>query len=306
MASAENHKRLIVIVGPTASGKSELAVRIAEACGGEIVNADSMQIYRGMDIGTAKPSEEMQRRVPHHLLDIVDPDVNFTASDFRRYAGKAIEEIHGRGRRAIVVGGTGLYLKALLKGLLDAPGGDEAIRRKLEATADEIGNESLHGILAGLDSETAAEIHPNNRVRVIRALEIIYSTGQPVSKLRKAHGFGSNVYDCVKIGIDVERPLLMERIERRVDAMIANGLVDEVRGLLAKGYSPELKSMKAIGYRQICEYLAGKYTLDEAVRLMKIETRQYAKRQLTWFRNDSEIKWFDLCANFDIIYRYVI
>lgn len=295
-----------MIVGPTASGKSELAVRIAEDCGGEIVNADSMQVYRGMDIGTAKPSEEMRRRVPHHLLDVVDPDFNFTASDFRRHAGRAIEDIHGRGRRVVVVGGTGLYLKVLLKGMMNVPGGDEAVRSKLSAMADEIGNEGLHAVLAGLDPATAAEIHPNNRVRVIRALEIVYSTGQPTSALRQAHGFGSNEYDSVKVGIDVERVLLQERIDRRVDEMMANGLVDEVRGLLARGYSPELKSMKAIGYRQICEYLAGKYPLDEAVRLMKIGTRQYAKRQLTWFRHDPEIKWFDLCANFANIYGYVI
>jgi len=298
--------RLVIIAGPTASGKTELAVRLAERFGGEIVNADSMQVYRGMDIGTAKPSPEFRLRVPHHLIDIVDPDVNFSASDFRREAAIAIADISGRGRRVFVVGGTGLYIRALLQGLVDSPSGAGVVRRGLEETAKRYGSEALLDELARVDPETAARLHPNDLVRIVRALEVYRLSGRPISQQRSEHGFAGDYYRALKIGLTVERRELYERIDRRVEQMIAEGLVEEVKSLLARGFSPGSKALRSIGYRQICAYLAGEYGLDEAVRLIKRDTRHYAKRQLTWFKADGEIKWVEYSDNFASICNYVI
>lgn len=298
--------KLVIILGPTASGKSDLALRLAQECGGEIVNADSMQLYQGMDIGTAKPSQEVRRMVPHHLLDIVDPAVNFTASDFRAKAARAIADIHARGKRVFVVGGTGLYIKALLQGLVDSPRGDETIRRELEAFAEKEGNDSLHRELSLADPVTAERLHPNDRFRIIRALEVFRMTGRPISESRGRHGFSSEYYDPLKVGVNMDRRELYERIDRRVDAMMASGFLEEVRGLLERGYGCELKAMRSIGYKELCAHLAGEYGLDEAVRLMKRDTRRYAKRQLTWFGSDPEINWFEYRANFVNIYNHVI
>ena len=298
--------RVVVIVGPTASGKTDLAVRLAEGCAGEIVNADSMQVYRGMDIGTAKPSPELRQRVPHHLIDIVEPDVNFSASDFRREAARAIADIVERGRRAFVVGGTGLYIRALLQGLVDSPSGAETVRRELEETAERFGNEALLEELARVDPVIAAWLHPNDRLRIVRALEVYRLTGRPISQQRSEHGFADEYYRALKIGLTVERRELYERIDRRVERMIAEGLVEEVRALLGRGFSPGAKALRSIGYRQVCGYLAGEYGLDEAVRLTKRDTRHYAKRQLTWFNKESEIKWVEYSDNFASIYKYVM
>ena len=285
--------KLLVVQGPTASGKTAFAVELAERYGGEIVNADAVQVYRRLDIGTAKPSAELRRRVPHHLLDIVDPDEEFTAADFRRRAAAAIADIHGRGKRALLVGGTGLYIRALTRGLASSPGGDDAIRAELEAQVHREGPLSLHRRLEELDPVTAARLHPNDRVRIVRALEVFLTTGHPLSSFQDAHRFGEAPYDCFKLGIAVAREELYRRIEERVDRMIADGLVDEVRGLIAAGYPPTLKALGSIGYREVCSHLAGAYPLDEAIRLIKQHTRNYAKRQLTWFRKDSEILWVE-------------
>lgn len=298
--------KIIIIVGPTASGKTELALRLAERFDGEIVNADSMQVYRGMDIGTAKPSMELRRRVPHHLIDIVDPDADFSASDFRREAARVIADIHGRGRRVFVVGGTGLYVRALLKGLVDSPSGAESIRRELQETARRLGGAELLRRLAEVDPETAGRLHPNDQVRIIRALEVYRQTGRPISSFRGEHGFTGDYYDYLKIGIAVERSELYRRIEERVERMLAEGFLDEVRGLLARGYDAGLKPMRAIGYKEICSLLAGAYPLDEAVRLIKRDTRRYAKRQLTWFNRESEIYWVEYPDKFDTICNHVI
>jgi tRNA dimethylallyltransferase len=294
--------KLIVISGPTGSGKSDLAVRVAEEVGGEIVNADSMQVYRGMDIGTAKPPAEALARVPHHLLDIVTPDYNFSASDFRREAAAAIEDIHGRGKRAIVVGGTGLYIRALLEGLVDSPTGDPELRLQF---ADLPGEELLHR-LSLVDPETAARLHPNDRVRIIRALEVFSQTGRPISAFRSEHGFSTTYYDALKIAIKVERQELYRRIDSRVDQMIAEGLVEEVRSLLDRGYHTELKAMRSIGYKEISSYLAGEMTLDRAVELIKRDTRRYAKRQMTWFGRENEIYWLEYPERFATILEHVI
>jgi tRNA dimethylallyltransferase len=298
---------LVIIQGPTASGKSELAVRLAQSYSGEIVNADSMQIYRGMDIGTAKPCRDMLDRVPHHLLGIIDPDQPFSAADFRREAERAIRDIHGRGKNVFVVGGTGLYIKALTGGLVDSPGGNEELRQELKRVARDFGNLELYDRLVRVDPDTADKLHPNDLLRIIRALEVYEMTGRPASELRSRHRFSDRGgFCCLKLGITVDRTELYGRIDARVDWMFEHGLVEEVRGLLAKGYSTQLKSMQSLGYRQVSAYLAGEYSFDEAASLIKRDTRRYAKRQMTWFRKDVEIKWFEYPANIAIISNDVI
>lgn len=306
MVDGEDKIKVVIILGPTASGKTDLAVRLAERFDGEIVNADSMQVYRGMDIGTAKPSPPLRQRVPHHLVDIVTPDVNFSAADFRREAAAVIDDIHRRGKRVFVVGGTGLYIRALLQGLVDSPRGDESIRRELVELAQTVGNEELLHRLAMVDPETAERLHPNDRLRIIRALEVYRQTGRPISSFRGEHGFADTYYDCLKIGIRVERQELYRRVESRVEEMIEQGLIAEVEGLLRAGYTPDLKSMRSIGYKEICAYLAGGCTLDEAVQLIKRDTRHYAKRQMTWFNKDFEINWVEYPESFATICNHVI
>jgi tRNA dimethylallyltransferase len=291
-------ERIIVIVGPTASGKSELAVRLAAEFAGEIVNADSMQFYTGMEIGTARPSSQQMSLVPHHLFGIVPPDVNFTAADFTAAAGEVITDICRRGRIPFVVGGTGLYIRALLCGLAESPSADEEFRASMTDYAEKHGAGALHQLLARVDPAAAARLHINDRVRIIRALEVFHRTGKPLSLVQGGHGFRECRYDALEIGLDVARPLLYERIEKRIDAMMAAGLVGEVEQLLAQGYSPCLKAMGAIGYREICDFFRGKQTLTESVDLMKKNTRHYAKRQLTWFKKDQAIKWVDYPKTF--------
>jgi tRNA dimethylallyltransferase len=306
MMRGEEKIGLVIIQGPTASGKTDLAIRLAERFDGEIVNADSMQVYRGMDIGTAKPSLEMRQRVPHHLIDIVEPDADFSASDFRTAANRAIADIHRRGKRIFLVGGTGLYIRALLQGLVDSPSGDEGVRDELKELAKREGNGALLHQLALVDPFTAARLHPNDQVRIIRALEVYRLTGRPISAFRSEHGFAGDHYRHLKIGIGGERQLLYERIDRRVEQMMAQGFVEEVKALLGRGYHAGLKSLRSIGYRQICAFLAGAVTLDEAVRLIQRDTRRYAKRQFTWFSRDDEIKWVEYPDSFATICKYVI
>jgi tRNA dimethylallyltransferase len=298
--------KLVIILGPTGSGKTSLALRLAEQFNGEIVNADSMQVYQGMDIGTAKPLPDQCHRIRHHLLDVVPPEVNFSAADFRRGAVAAINDIHNRGKRILVVGGTGLYLRALLEGLVDSPRGDEATRQALESLALQQGNAELLRQLAQVDPETAGRLHPNDKVRIIRALEVYRQTGRPISAFREDHGFSGNYYDTLKLGIRVERRELYRRIETRVDAMLEQGMVDEVRRLVAAGYDRDFKSMRAIGYKELCAYLAGECTLEEAVNLIKRDTRRYAKRQMTWFSKDSAINWLEYPESFATICNHVI
>ena len=295
--------KIVIVCGPTASGKSDLALRLAETVDGEIVNADSMQLYRGMDIGTAKPTRRQQQEVRHHLIDLVAPDQPFSAADFATAADAAIADIVGRGKRAIVVGGTGLYLRALVKGLVESPGGGEAVRDALQNEAAQVGNEAMLAQLRRVDPDLAAELHPNNLVRIIRALEVFRLTGVPLSRHQRDHGFSSCRYDALQIAVDVARPVLYGRIEQRVDRMVEEGLLDEVARLLVEGYARELKSMGAIGYKEAVAHLCGEIPLAEAVRLIKRNTRHYAKRQLTWFRGEPEIIWFEYPEKFATIQR---
>ena len=298
--------RIIIVCGPTASGKSELGVRLAQKLGGEIVNADSLQIYRGMDIGTAKPTPEEQRGVPHHLIDVADPDQPFSAADFAAAAQQAISAIIARGKRPIIVGGTGLYIRALLHGLVDSPSGDETMRRELHAEAQARGNQAMFDRLQQVDPELAQRTHPNNLVRIIRALEVFHLTGIPLSRYQQEHGFSGQCFHSLQIGIRVDRPELYSRIDARVDRMLASGLLAEVKGLLDQGYGPEQKAMNSIGYKETSAFLAGEYVLDEATRLIKRNTRHYAKRQLTWFNSVSDILWLEYPENFDTILVHAI
>lgn len=290
--------KLLVICGPTASGKSNLAVQLAQQLNGEIINADSMQVYKGMDIGTAKLPHDQRGGIPHHLIDVAEPDQLFSAADFVEAADAAISDIASRGKRPIVVGGTGLYIRALLYGLVDSPSGAGAVRARLQHEASVIGNIAMLEKLRAIDPELAAQIHPNNLVRIIRGLEVYYLTGLPLSNYQRQHGFNNKRYNALQIGIKIEREELYNRIELRVNNMLADGLVEEVRQLFSKGCRSNLKSMRSIGYKEICAFLEGELTLDEALILIKRDTRRYAKRQLTWFNSNREIIWLEYPKNF--------
>lgn len=283
---------IVLIAGPTAVGKTALSLDLAETLGTEIINADSMQVYRYMDIGTAKPSAQERTRIRHHLIDVADPDEPFDAALFVRHARPVVESLHARGRIPLVVGGTGLYMKALTRGLCPGPGADPETRRRIFEDLERRGLLSLHEELRRVDPACAAKIHPNDRQRIVRALEVFRSTGVPLSQWQDAHGFRHTLYRTVKIALYRDRRDLHERINGRVLQMMAQGLVDEVRGLVERGYPCTLRSMQSLGYRHMCLYLAGTVPLDEAVRLMQRDTRRYAKRQLTWFKGDPEFRWF--------------
>ena len=293
--------KVLIICGPTASGKSALALRLAHALDAEIVNADSMQVYRGLGIGTAKPTRCQQAGIPHHLMDVIDPDQQFSAADFSTAADAAIRDIIGRGKRVIVAGGTGLYIRALVKGLVDSPGGTVEVRQLLQDEAARVGNEAMFEKLRQVDPELAAGLHPNNLVRIIRALEVYQSTGIPLSRYQKEHAFSTRRYDTLQIGISVDRKELYRRIDDRVEQMLEAGLLDEVRSLMAAGFGRDQKAMRSIGYKEAVAYVLGELPLDETVRLIKRDTRHYAKRQLTWFKADPDILWFEYPEKFDTI-----
>ncbi len=305
MNSTHNIK-LIIICGPTASGKSELAVRLGEQIGGEIVNADSMQIYRGMDIGTAKPTIEERRGIPHHLIDIVTPDTPFSAADFANAADNAISDIVKRGKTPIITGGTGLYIRALLHGLVDSPSGDPDLRESLHAEAARIGNQAMLEKLKGVDPALAAQLHPNNLLRIIRALEVYQQSGIPLSLHQQQHAFAQKRYRSLNIGIQTNRQELYKRINSRVERMLSDGLLAEVSSLLDSGYSRDLKPLRSIGYKEAVAYLAGETGLTEMTELIKRNTRHYAKRQLTWFNADPDIIWLEYPEYFVNISSYSI
>ena len=288
-----NTAPLLIIVGPTAVGKSSLASALAERVGGEIVAADSMQVYRGLDIGTAKPSADERRRISHHLLDLVDPNMSFTAADYARLARATIADIRGRGHLPIMVGGTGLYVRAFLRGLFDGPRENASVREALRQDAMRMGVPRLHRRLRDLDPEAAAAIHPNDLFRIVRALEVTTMMGRPISALREESRRNHESFPgpVLWFGLMRQREELYRRIELRIAEMMTRGFLDEVRRLLDRGYSPTLKPFRAIGYRHMVEHLKGQATLDEAVGRLKRDTRRYAKRQLTWFRHEDGIVW---------------
>jgi tRNA dimethylallyltransferase len=285
--------KVIVIAGPTASGKTSLGVELALALGGEIVNADSMQVYRRMDIGTAKPTSEEQKGVAHHLMDVVDPDEEYNAAMYRSMALPIITDILSRRKMCFVVGGTGLYIKSLLSGLFECPPADPELRESLYRECDLLGTGKLHERLKHLDPESAGKIHPNDRVRLIRALEIIQLTNRLPSALSGEHGFRDSHLNALMLCMKVSREQLYERINKRSVSMVEGGLVEETENLLMQGYSPDLKPMKAIGYRHIIRHLKREWTLIEAINRIQRDTRRYAKRQITWFRADPDASWVD-------------
>lgn len=278
------------LTGATASGKSEAGVELARRIGAEIVSLDSMAVYRGMDIGTAKPTPEQRAAVPHHLIDLVEPSEEFSVARYLDAARQAVAEISGRGRLALFVGGTPLYLKALLRGLFEGPPADLVLRKQWEEEErSEPGR--LHRRLAEVDSATAARLHPNDVKRIVRALEVFEKLGQPISLLQRQFETGRSADECHVFVLDWPREVLYERINRRVDAMFAAGLVDEVRGLLAAEKPLSRSASQAVGYREVIEHLAGVRDLAETVALVKQNTRQLAKRQCTWFRSLSECRF---------------
>lgn len=284
---------LLVVVGPTACGKSEFAVLACERFGGEIISVDSMQVYRGLERGTAKPGPELRRRAPHHGIDLAEPGEDFSLGDFVRYATAAIASIRGRRGLPVLVGGTGLYLRGLLKGIAEAPRRDEALRARLRALAERRGVSALHRLLSRADPAAARRLPPGDRQRLVRALEVYFSARRGLSELIREAPFGPDRFASVKIGLSVERETLYRVIDARVDRFFSQGLVEEVRGLLAAGLRESANALNALGYRETLAYLRGETTLDEAIALARRNTRRYAKRQWTWFRKEDGVTWFE-------------
>lgn len=283
---------LIVIAGPTASGKTSLAVEVAERVGGEVVSADSVQIYKYLDIGSAKPTIEEMRGIPHHLIDCVDPQESFSVADFTERAHRCIADIYSRGKIPILAGGTGLYINSVVNDIdFEEEQVDEGLRAELWKTADEKGAQYMLDMLSEFDPEAAERIHANNLVRVIRAIEFYKTTGVPISVHQaKTREKESRYAPCI-IAIEHDRDKLYERINMRVDIMMQSGLIDEVRGLVKMGYRKSLNSMKGIGYKEVMDYLRGFMTLSELTEVIKRMSRRYAKRQITWFKKDPRVIW---------------
>jgi tRNA dimethylallyltransferase len=292
---------IILLAGPTAVGKTALSLELAHCLNTEIVNADSMQIYRYMDIGTAKPTPEERALAPHHLLDIVDPDEPFDAARYLDLAKPVVDALHAKGKIPLVVGGTGLYMKILTRGICPAAPGDPAVREQLQAEEERRGLAAMHAELVNSDPRLGARIHPNDRQRILRALEVFRITGIPLSQWQEQHRFEQTVYPGIKVFLYRDRRELYQRIDERVLQMMDVGFLEEVQGLMAKGYGPELKPMQSLGYKQIVRHLLGKCTHVEAVQEIQRETRRYAKRQMTWFRGDPDFRWFDVSCGKEIL-----
>ena len=281
---------LPIVVGPTGSGKSALAQHVALTVGGEIVNCDSLQVYRGFDIGTAKVPAVERQGIPHHLIDVIDPDQLFTAGDYARAAESVLREIAARGRVPVIAGGTGFYLRALLDGLFPGPARDEALRERLELRETSHPG-SLHRILSRLDRAAAARIHPNDKNKTMRALEVRLIEGQSISSLFERGRAPLTGFRPIKLGLDPPRDLLYERLNARTQAMFQHGLMDEVHGLLASGVSRSAKPFESLGYKQALQLMDGALTPEQALESTQLETRRYAKRQITWFRKEHAVHW---------------
>lgn len=284
--------RLVIIAGPTGVGKTAVSINLARSVNAEIINADSRQVYRFLNIGTAKPTFAERSQVPHHLVDIISPHETFSAAQFVKLAREKIVELEERQKKIFVVGGTGLYIKALTKGLFPGPKSDPLIREKLEKEAISSRIEGLYAKLKNVDPVSAKTIHPNDRQRIIRALEVFLLTGHSIAQFQKAHNFQERPYETLKIALSRPRKELYERINNRVHEMIAAGLTEEIRGLLDSGFGPELPSMTSIGYQYVASFIEGKISIEKAIELLQRDTRRYAKRQLTWFKSDKEYQWY--------------
>ena len=285
--------KLLCLLGPTAVGKTEIAIQLAQHLNAEIISVDSRQIYRQMNIGTAKPTSEEQQAARHHLIDCVDISQPFSVADYQALVDAAITDIQSRGKQVLLVGGAGLYFRAVVDGLFEGPGADPALRAQLKQEAAEHGVNALHDRLRACDSESADRIHPNNKVRVIRALEVYELTGTPMSELQQQWHPEKQRYPFIAFCLTMPRALLYHRIEQRVDVMLANGLIAEVESLLAAGYSRDTIALQSFGYKELIAYLDGECTYIEAISQLKQNTRRFAKRQLTWFRKDTRIEWID-------------
>jgi len=294
----KNIKSVIVIVGPTCSGKSNLSLKLAQLLPSEIISADSRQIYIHLNIGTAKPSKEQLKKTSHHLIDTLDPSENYDASLFEKDAEKIINQIHNKNKTPIVVGGSGLYIKALIDGIFDTADRNEEYRKELSQQRKEFGNDFLYEELKKVDPESASKMLPQNWKRVIRALEVFHSTGESIlTHHQKQSNQKNRNYNYKQFGLNWERSILYENIDARVDEMLENGFVEEVKNILNHGYDKHLNSLNSVGYKEIIQYLDGKISFDRANELMKRNTRHYAKRQMTWFRKDERIHWFDVNDN---------
>ena len=285
--------KIIIICGATGMGKTAVAVELSRIFHGEIVGADSMQIYRHMDIGSAKPTTEEQAMVHHHMIDIIDPDEAFDAARYVKMARAIIAQLQEKGTIPFVVGGTGFYIKSLVHGLFQSLPSDPQIRKRLQEEADSVGGSILYDRLKRVDPVASARIHPNDTYRIVRALEVREATGERISSFHQSHEFSDQPFDVLKIGLQMDRQRLYSRIDRRADLMINKGLLAEVEALLSKGYSSDLKPMQSIGYRHMGDFIQGRLDWDEAVRTLKRDTRRYAKRQLTWFTKDASVSWED-------------
>ena len=306
---------LVVLVGPTAVGKSEIGLRLARTLDTDLLTADSRQVYRGMDIATDKPTLEQRQGVPHCLIDLVDPDESFNAGQYRQQAVQEIERLYGERRLPLIVGGTGLYVRTLMHGLCDAPRADQAYRASLLQQAHAQGRDFLHSELTRIDPELAARLHPHDEVKIVRALEVYHLSGRRLSDVQQQHRFAEQPFSVILVGLNRDRAQLYRRIDTRVEAMFARGVIEETEQLLAKGYGRGLGAMKGLGYQQVAGYLAGDYDRAEALRLLKRDTRHFAKRQLTWFRKEPGLRWWSLSEQdspedvagrlFETIYSFV-
>lgn len=287
-----NNRPLIILTGPTAVGKTALSIGLAKAVDGEIISADSMQVYRKMNIGTAKIQQSEMQGVRHHLIDILDPGEDFNVVLFKKYALEAMKDIYNRGKIPVVVGGTGFYIQALLYDInFEDNDNDMSYRAELQTLAAEHGNSYIHDMLAGVDPESAEKIHENNVKRVIRALEFYKKTGTKISEHNEAESQKESPYNFEYFVLNDDRQKLYDRIDRRIDIMLEDGLLDEVKSLVDEGYSRDLVSMQGLGYKEMIDYIQERYTLDEAVYTLKRDTRHFAKRQVTWFKREKQVTW---------------
>lgn len=289
--TVRERRPLVVLLGPTASGKSRIAVQVAKRIGTEVLAADSRQVYRGMDLGTDKPTMEERQGVPHRLIDLADPDQAFNTGWYRQAALAEIDRLYATKQIPLVVGGTGLYIRTLVRGLCPAPPSDPHVRAELMTIGKERGRQHLYAQLAQVDPDTAARLHPNDEAKVMRALEVHRLSGQPISAMHRWHAFQETPFSALLIGLHRPRELLYRRIEERIDSQLAHGLVEETRSLLERGFGRHSGAMKGLGYRQVAAYLAGENGYEEMVRRFKRDTRRFAKRQMTWFRKEPGIQW---------------